>query len=247
MTFSGRYALLFLLAYLVALAATVPARFITPFLPTSFQPAEIKGTVWAGNFWNLRWKNVTFSFIRWQWKWYNGLPGIHVTFDGSAGGGQATVGWAGSWRIADARWKAPVQTVLSLSGMVLPIEATGELSLMVDQLHFDARTCHSLAATLVWQHAALGGGTQQWRLNTPQMTFSCQKQQVNFILQQSQAPLSFRGEGAFTAHGWRFSGQTGPTSALPEPWRKLTDGATRAGEGGQRIMEVSGKWMLQRP
>ncbi len=240
-----RYGALCLLLYLLALAVTVPARLVQRLLPEAVSMAGATGTVWAGHFLNLRWKNTTAGDVSWRWGWYNGLPGVYVSAQGGPVQGDAHLGWLGSWRVSQARLTAQAQPLLALSGAMLPLEVQGELTLLVKTLRFTPAACLALEARLDWREAQLGALGQTLALGEPQLDMRCEERRIHGALRQTQAPLPFSAQGSLDARGeYRVSGQTGPTDALPAPWPQMINSVTRPAPDGQRIMEVSGKWTL---
>lgn len=240
-----RYGALFMLLYLLALAATAPARLVQRLLPEAASIAGVTGTVWAGHFLNLRWKSVTAGDVSWRWEWYNGLPGVYVNAQGSPVQGEAHLGWLGSWRVSDMHLTAEAQQLITLSGAMLPLEAQGELRLAVKTLRFTPEACLALEARLDWHQAQLAALGQQLALGAPQLDMRCEGALLHAALRQPQGPLPFSAQGSLDYRGeYRVSGQTGPTDALPAPWPQMINSVTRPAPDGQRIMEVSGKWTL---
>ncbi|NDJ56027.1 type II secretion system protein N [Enterobacteriaceae bacterium 4M9] len=247
MSKAWRYGALCLLLYLLALAFTAPARLVARLLPEHISTSGVTGTIWAGQFLNLRWKNISSGDVSWRWGWYNGLPGVYVMAQGGPVQGNAHIGWLGSWRVSDARLKAEAQPLLALSGVMLPLEAQGELTLTLTTLRITPAACLALEARLDWHEAQLGALGQRLALGEPQLDMRCEGQRIKGVLRQAQAPLPFSAQGSLDYGGeYRVSGQSGPTDALPAPWPQMINSVTQPAPDGQRIMEVSGKWTLHR-
>lgn len=242
-----RYGALCALLYLLALAATAPARLMLCVIPESVSMTAVTGSVWAGNFLNLRWKNINLGSLSWRWGWYNGSPGVRLAASGGEVQGTAKLGWLGSWRVSDAHLKASAQRLLAMSGVMLPLELQGELRLSLETLRFTQERCLALAARIDWREAQMSALGQGLALGKPQLELRCEDARITGALRQVQPPLAFSAQGQLTFNGeYRFSGQTGPTDALPAPWTQMLNSVTRPAPDGQRIMEVSGKWTLHR-
>lgn len=242
MTRGGRYAAWFLLLYGAALVINLPARLLVRFLPPPVQVTAVSGTVWSGHIGQLRWQTLSLNNVSWRWAW----PGIRITAQGDAGRGGVTLGWMGAWRLSDGRWQTPLQAVMDLTGLPLPVGGGGDLVLTLDRMRVDAGGCRDLAATLTWQGAALIAGEQRVALGEPRAQLGCQPRQLTFELRQMRNAPLLAGQGSFDAAGYRFSGRIGLPDALPPLWRQMAENATRPGDNGQRITEISGTWTLPR-
>lgn len=242
-----RYGALCGLIYLLALMATAPARLLLRLLPESVSVTDVTGSVWRGHFQALRWKNINAGSVRWHWGWYNGLPGVHIEARGGMAQGKAKVSWLGSWRIFDMQMKASASQLVAASGLALPLEAQGELNLSLKTLRFTSTACLALQARLDWTRAQVSALGQPLALGAPQLDIRCEDESLTGTLRQTQPPLVFNAQGQLTRRGeYRFSGQMGPTDDLPAAWAQMINRLTRSAPGGQRIMEVSGKWTLHR-
>jgi general secretion pathway protein N len=240
---------LFLLLYLMALAATAPVSLAVKLLPGEVIAEDATGAVWKGNFRNLRWKNITLSRLSWQWGWYNGRPGVSVVANGETGRIEAAFGWLGSWWVAGGRWQASAQrlaAVMERAGIAppLPLEASGEVILRLDRLRFTLSECLDLAAELDWRDAALSASGQRLSLGAPRLELNCQGRTIHAALHQPAAPLPLSAEGRLALSGdYRVFLRAGPADALPAQWLLILENITRPADGGQRIMEISGKWI----
>lgn len=104
--------------------------------------------------------------------------------------------------------------------------------------------CRTLAADVTWRDASVALAGPPLRVGVPKLALECQPKGIGFTLQQQQEPLRFSGRGRLNSNGdYHFHGETGPTAALPAPWRQWIENATRPTTDG-REMEVSGKWMF---
>ncbi|QHM76292.1 Type II secretion system protein N [Mixta theicola] len=237
-----RYAIFFLLAYVIALIITAPAALIAWALPAQIQTAGAEGSLWSGSLRQLRWRQLDLQQLTWRWQWRYGLPTIRLTAQGNSGHGAVTLGWNDGWRLANGRWQISAQEALALIDASPPFSSAGELTLTLQQLHLDDAGCRRLQATLVWRNAALIMNHQRTIAGEPKLTFSCQPQRLLIALQEPHR-LHAAGQGNIDrAGGYHFRMRLRVPADLPPQWRRLTELATRAGDNGQRFMEVSGRW-----
>ena len=162
----GRYLLLGAAAYLVSLAATLPAthayRWLEASLPETPDVAVsgLAGTVWDGSAQRLAVAGRSLGETHWQWRpraLVTGALGVgwsvrdgedHVT-------GEAAVAWDGTVRLRDVEGRLAAGRLVQELARGLPVAAAGTVSVALERLVLEGGIPINASGRLVWNGARL--------------------------------------------------------------------------------------------
>lgn len=161
-----------LVAYLFFLLYLLPAAWLVHWLglPAGMQLGQVQGTIWQGSATVAQYQNLQLQQLRWQlngWSLLRLAPQIKITA-GSVGEREqpyATASIAYSFsglNMQQALLRLPVSQLLPLLELPLPVAASGELMVEVQDFQQGKPWCSSLAGNASWLDARLQPPTGTW-------------------------------------------------------------------------------------
>lgn len=161
-----------LLAYLFFMLYLLPASWLLHWVgvPNNVRLGQIQGTLWQGSAMVAQYQNLQFQQLRWRvngWSILRLAPEINITA-GSIGEREqpfATANVAYSFsglNIEQALLRIPVSQLLPLLELPLPVAATGELMVEVQDFQQGKPWCGSLTGNASWLDARLQPPTGTW-------------------------------------------------------------------------------------
>jgi general secretion pathway protein N len=159
-------------SYLLFMLILTPASWwlkLAP-LPAQLQLGAVSGTLWQGEVAGVRYQQLQFDTVRWHlngWRLFT----AKLQFDVSSGNMQnsvqpylkGTVSYGmGGAALHNTILKLPVAHILPLLSLPLPVDATGELVLDVQQFGQGKPWCDVLTGNASWQNARLQTPTGTW-------------------------------------------------------------------------------------
>lgn len=190
-----RLLLLFCFSYLLFLLAAMPAAQILPRLPlpAGLQLQNINGTLWQGRIGNISWQKYRLHNLQWEVvfsRLWLAMPTIKFSLqDPETAIANGTVSWRGDWSLNNWQVKTSAQTIQRWLSMPLPIDASGELTLNIDQLTFNSLECQTLTGQLNWQQALLQTPVGELTLGNPVAALSCRNKAFEIKTQQDSVSL----------------------------------------------------------
>ncbi len=175
-----------LLAYLVFMLYLLPAAWLIHWLglPAGVQLGQVQGTLWQGSAAVAQYQNVQVKQLRWRfngWSLLRLAPEINITA-GSMGEREqpyvkadVAYGFSGL-NMQQALLRLPVSQLLPLLQLPLPVAASGELMVEVQDFQQGQPWCDSLTGTASWLDARLQPPTGTWlELNSIVADLRCEQ------------------------------------------------------------------------
>ncbi|KKO44604.1 general secretion pathway protein GspN [Arsukibacterium ikkense] len=175
-----------LLAYLLFMLYLLPAAWLIHWLglPAGVQLGPVQGTLWRGSAAVAQYQNIQLQQLRWRFNGWSILwlaPEIKLTA-GSIGErdqpyltADIAYGFSGL-NLQQAVVRVPVSQLLPLLQLPLPVAASGELMVEVQDFQQGPPWCSSLTGTASWLDARLQPPTGTWlELNSIVADLHCQQ------------------------------------------------------------------------
>ncbi|MAD76521.1 MAG: general secretion pathway protein GspN [Rheinheimera sp.] len=174
------------LAYLVFMLYLLPAAWVLHWvgLPPNVNIGPVQGTVWQGSATLVQYQNLQFQQLRWRfngWSLFTLAPQVTLTA-GSIGErdqpyAKASLAYSFSGlKMQQALLRIPVSQLLPLLELPLPVAATGELMVEVQDFQQGKPWCNSLAGNASWLDARLQPPTGTWlELNSIVADLRCEQ------------------------------------------------------------------------
>lgn len=222
-----KLALLGFVLYLVFLLVLTPASWwlrLAP-LPAGLQLAQVSGTLWRGEIQQLSYQQLRLPALSWQLNPWS-LLGLSARLQVQSGSLQvpeqpylqATL-QAGFGRISlqDTMLKVPVASVLPYLQLPLPVQATGDLLIDIQQLQLAQQQCLRLQGQASWLDASLQPPTGTWlNLQHIHASLSCEERQPVLTTDpENLLSLAIRATVS-PAGALRVQGSLKPDASLPE-------------------------------
>lgn len=213
--------------YLVFLVILTPASWwlrLAP-LPSGLQLGPVSGTLWRGEVQQLSYQQLRFPAVTWQLNPWS-LLGLSASLQVQSGSLQkpeqpylqATLKASfGSINLHDTMLKLPVAGVLPYLQLPLPVQATGDLLIDIQQLQLAKQQCLSLQGQASWLDASLQPPTGTWlNLKHIHASLRCEERQPVLITDPDNLlSLAIRATVS-PAGALRVQGSLKPDASLPE-------------------------------
>ncbi len=191
--------LLFLLFYLLSLLITLPVSTVMRFIPenSGMEVAAVSGSVWQGKAFQLTYKKkYHLQQVDWKVDWL-ALTSLQLKLDlkfnnGSkamSGKGFILLGFSGI-SVENFVVDLSAPELLSYLSLPLPVEASGDLSLVIKKASQGLPYCQQLDGYIVWQNAKINSDMGNVDLASPNIDLSCENGQVSADLQQQSEQLT---------------------------------------------------------
>lgn len=222
-----KYVLVCLLAYSVFMLVLTPASWwlrLVP-LPANVQLGTVTGTLWRGEVQGIAYQNLVLPTLEWQlapWSLFT----LRAKVSFQAGSvqqeqqpymqGTLIAGFSGM-QLQQSLFKMPVATVVPMLQLPLPVQATGNLLLQIDQLNLKQGACQQLQGQASWLDAKLQPPTGQW-LDLQQLhaDLSCE-QDLPVLVTDANNVLSLDIRASIKPSGrLTVQGSLKPSADLPE-------------------------------
>lgn len=177
-----------LLSYLVFMLVLAPASFWLRWveLPPAVQLGQVSGSIWQGEISQLRYQQLSFDRVRWQlngWALWRGQLKLQL-HSGSLQQTalpyvQANISYGLSgMTLKDSLLRLPVNTIVPLLQLPLPVAAAGELVVDIQRFAQQGKGCAELQGAASWNNAQLQPPTGTWlQLEAIHARLSCQQGQ----------------------------------------------------------------------
>jgi len=195
----NKFIIIFLSLYLLALLITLPATVLVRFIPqsTGLSITGVSGSAWQGQAallsynkklnlqrlsWDIDWLALTALQLKLDLKFNNG-------HDAMSGKGFVKVGFGGL-AIEDMLIGLSVQELLSYTDLPVPVEASGDVVLIIKEATHGDPYCDILDGIFVWKNAQVSSSLGKIDLSTVNINLSCDGGDAVVILQQESEQLS---------------------------------------------------------
>lgn len=189
--------LLFIGFYLLALLVTLPAANVIAFIPEQedITITGVTGTIWQGKaqqvsidnnykLQDLQWNFDLAALITLRLK-------VAIEFnnsDGSSGEGNVGLGFSGFFAenlILDTK----AAQVLSYLSLPVPVNVTGDASLVINSVSQGAPFCETLDGYMVWRNASILSNMGDVDLKAVDIALSCIDGKINAALKQKSEQI----------------------------------------------------------
>ncbi|MFT6985742.1 MAG: general secretion pathway protein N [Psychromonas sp.] len=210
--------LLFVLFYLLSLLITLPASTVMRFIPqnSGIEVAAVSGSAWQGKAFQFTYQNkYHLQQLDWKVDWL-ALTNLQLKLDlkfnnGSnamAGKGFLLLGFSGI-SVENVIVDLSASELLSYLHLPLPVpvDATGELSLVIKNGQQGLPYCQQLDGVIAWQNAKINSEMGNIDLGVVNIDLSCEKGQLVADLEQNSEQLSstinilLKEKGAYQLQG----------------------------------------------
>lgn len=187
--------MLFCGSYLLFLLTSMPAAQILPRLPlpAGLQLHNIKGSLWQGSIGEISWQNQHLHNLQWEVlfsRLWLATPTIKLSLqDPDSAIANGFVSWRGNWSLNDWRITTSAASLQQWFTSPLPINASGVLTLNIENWTFNREECQTLTGQLNWQQAQLQMPLGELDLGNPHATLSCKNRAIEANIQQDAPAL----------------------------------------------------------
>ncbi|MFT6925375.1 MAG: general secretion pathway protein N [Psychromonas sp.] len=194
-----KFIVLFVSLYLLALLVTLPATALLRFIPQSsgLQISGVSGSAWQGQAALISYnKKINLQRLSWDVDWF-ALTALQIKLDVKFNNGQNAMSGKGSVKLGFAGLMIEnmlldmsAQELLSYADLPVPVDASGDVSLVVKEASQGDPYCDTLDGVLVWKNAQVNSDLGKIDLNTVNIDLSCDNGDAVAILQQQSDQLS---------------------------------------------------------
>jgi len=239
-----KYILLAIFFYLISLLITLPAAVVSYFIPenSGLKVAVASGTLWQGKAQQLVINNkYHLKQVKWDVDWL-ALLGLQFKVDlqftngrdGVSGKGDVMVGFSGL-SVEQLLIDISAPELLSYINLPVPIDAQGNISLVIKEASQGVPYCEQIEGSLIWDNAYIESTMGNIALQRVDVDLSCDNGQVSADIKQQSAQLDSQISvllsegGAYQLSGLiKDSDKLAPTIKQALPWigSKNSNGAT---------------------
>jgi len=205
-----KFIILFVSLYLIALLITLPAAVLVRFIPqnTGLNIAGVSGSAWHGQAALLSDnKKLNLQRVSWDVDWL-ALAALQLKLDlkfsngpnAMSGKGFVKLGFSGLV-IEDMLIDLSAQELLSYADLPVPIEASGDVTLVIKEASRGEPYCDTLDGFFVWKNARVSSDLGKIDLATVNINLSCDNGDAMAILQQESDQLSSNVNGLLQQGG----------------------------------------------
>ncbi|ABM01981.1 type II secretion system protein N [Psychromonas ingrahamii 37] len=194
-----KFIIFFVSFYLVALLATLPATALLRFIPqnTGLQIAGVSGSAWQGEAALLSYnKKLNLQRVSWDVDWF-ALAALQIKLNVKFNNGQNAMSGKGFVKlglsglaIENVLLDLSAQELLSYADLPIPVEASGDITLVIKEASQGEPYCDTLDGFFVWKNAGINSDLGKIDLTTMNINLSCDKGNAVAILQQESEQLS---------------------------------------------------------
>ncbi|MDX1676311.1 type II secretion system protein N [Arsukibacterium sp.] len=231
------------LTYLCFVVYLVPAAWFVYWLglPGNIQVGQVQGTIWQGSATVVQYQGLQFQQLRWQfngWSLLRLAPQVSLTA-GSIGEREqpyitARIAYSFSGlEMQQALVRLPVSQLLPLIKLPLPVVATGELMVEVQQFQQGEPWCKSLEGNASWLDARLQPPTGTWlELNSIVADLRCQDGSP-VVITDGNNSLGLAVTAAVENNRLTVNGTLKPEASLPQEVHQAMQFVGRPDEQGR--------------
>lgn len=194
-----KFILFFVCLYLIALLITLPATALLRFIPqsTGVNIVGASGSAWKGQAALLSYNNkLNLERLSWDIDWL-ALAALQIKLDVKfnnghnvmSGKGFVKLGFAGV-EIENVLIDLTAQELLSYADLPVPVEASGDVSMVIKEASQGDPYCATLDGVFVWKNAGVSSDLGKIDLATVDINLSCDNGDVVAILEQESEQLS---------------------------------------------------------
>jgi general secretion pathway protein N len=194
-----KFIILFVSLYLVALLITLPATALLRFIPqnTGLHIAGVSGSAWQGEAALLSYhKKLNLQRVSWDVDWL-ALAALQIKLDVKFNNGQNAMSGKGFVKlgvsglvIENVLLDLSAQELLSYVDLPVPVEASGDVTLVIKEASQGNPYCDTLDGLFVWKNAEVSSDLGKVDLATVNINLSCDKGDAVAVLQQESEQLS---------------------------------------------------------
>ena len=215
-----------IVSYLFFVLLLTPAAVVMQLIPMPAQlkTGKVSGTLWQGEISALQFDALRLERLRWSfngWALFGGKVALTLE-SGSLQNDiapylQGEVGYSfGGLALRDTMLRVPVQQLLPMLTLPMPVDATGMLVLDVPLYRQGQPRCKALQGNASWQDARLQTPTGNWL--TLQSLFgqlSCDNGTV-VLTTENNNPLGLDVKAVINAEQLQVNGTLKPDSSMPQ-------------------------------
>lgn len=186
---------LFSFSYVIFLVASIPAAqlFSRMPLPSGLQLQNVQGSLWQGRIGELRWQKYQLHDLEWEVLfsrlWF-AKPTLRLTLhDPNTAIATGLISWRGHWSLQDWQITTAAEKLQPWIPVSVPIQASGPLTLQLDELAFNGLACEAGTGQAHWQQALLQTPAGELALGNPSASLHCEDQKLKAQAQQTSASL----------------------------------------------------------
>lgn len=245
-----RYVALGVVAYLVFLIATLPAKQAYGLVAPKLAPLAlygVEGTVWSGRAAAVMVRGVQLESVAWNLELLPLLQGriqAHLIFQTSGGTGNARVGRrpGGTLYLGDVNTRIPVAQIAPLLPM-RPVNVGGILDVKLRELTMGAAGIERVLGTVDWKEGAVLA-PKQVTLGDFSIAFVETKQGVEAQIRDSgSGPLEAKGTLRLGQDGsYEFRGALAARNSASPELSQALQFIGRAGPDGKIPVSYAGRW-----
>ena len=212
-------------AYAVFAVALAPASVWLKLLPIPADVAlgPVSGTLWSGQIMGVQRAPLYFPQLNWQlnlsplWRGQVGLQlqggtlkdssQPYVQLDVSAG--------VGGLSVQQSVLRLPIAGILPQLQLPMPVDASGELVVNLQQLTLGQPYCTDLLGTASWQQARFKAPTGWIDLQAIHAKLNCETGHVQLVTSEDN-PLGLLVKAELLADSYRINGSLKPATSMPK-------------------------------
>lgn len=205
-----KFIILFVSLYLLALLITLPATVLVGFIPqsTGLNLAGVSGSAWQGQAALLSYnKKLNLQRVSWDLDWL-ALAALQLKLDvkfnnghdAMSGKGLVKLGFSGLV-IENMLIDLSAQELLSYADLPVPVEASGDVSLIIKEAAQGYPYCETLDGYFVWENAGVSSDLGKIDLARVNINLSCDKGEAVAVLKQESEQLSSNIRGLLQQGG----------------------------------------------
>ena len=191
--------LMFFLFYVVSLLITLPAEKAISFIPkhTGIKVAQASGTLWQGKALQLTYKKeLQVQELDWQFDW-SALSHLQLKIDvrfkngmhAMSGKGFILLGFSG-FSVEDLVVDSSAAELLSYRQLAVPVEVSGDVSLVIKNASQGSPYCQELDGYLIWNDAKINSEMGDVDLDSAHIDLSCSEGQIVADVKQKSEQLT---------------------------------------------------------
>ncbi len=239
-----------LIAYLVFLVITLPAKLALSYLPLPPQltVSQVSGTVWHGQAEKVSFDNVDVVDLVWDTSFLAMLTGS-IEADVQFGRGKSSlrgrgdIGYNSNGGYAkNVTVKANSEWLLMASNIPVPVTTSGEVKLEVSEAQQGQPWCEQLSGKLTWSNAGIQSLIGNIIVDSAVANLSCESGALVANIKQASSQLRLSGIAKLAAgNKYSLSAVLVPSNELPESIRTNLRYIGKPNAKGEYQLNYSGR------
>jgi len=211
-----KFIVLFVFFYLIALISTLPASTLVRFIPQSagLNVAGVSGNAWQGQAALISYnKELNLARVSWDLDWL-ALTTLQAKFNIRFNNGDNAM--SGKGIVKFGFWGKGVENLildrsaselLSNVALPVPIDASGDVSIVIKEAVLGDPYCATLDGLVVWKNAQISSQLGNVDLATAKINLSCDNGELVALIKQQSAQISSNISALLQAGGlYRLTG-----------------------------------------